>query len=96
MSSWTLRNSKAHLPTFTVSDQTKAKLKKGSSSSIVPLAVTMVTLDQSMAVNTVQAHIGDNVEIRCDITGRPQQPAIKWFRYNVDLASLNIPNIKVI
>lgn len=55
----------------------------------------MVTLDQSLAVNNVQAHLGDNVEIRCDITGEPQQPAIKWTRNNVDLATVNIPNMKV-
>jgi hypothetical protein len=58
-------------------------------------SITMVTLDQSLAVNTVQAHIGDNVEIRCDIVGEPQPPAIKWTRYNVDLSSVNIPNMKV-
>jgi hypothetical protein len=61
----------------------------------VTIGITMVTLDQSLAVNTVQAHIGDNVEIRCDIVGEPQPPAIKWTRYNVDLSSVNIPNMKV-
>lgn len=55
----------------------------------------MVTLDQSLAVNAIQAHIGDNVEIRCDIIGKPQQPLIKWFRHNIDLTTLNIPNLKV-
>ncbi|RWS12871.1 follistatin-related protein 5-like protein, partial [Dinothrombium tinctorium] len=57
-------------------------------------AITMVTLEQSLAVNTIQAHIGDNVEIRCDIIGKPQQPVIKWFRHNVDLTSVNVPNLK--
>ncbi|RWS22742.1 follistatin-related protein 5-like protein, partial [Leptotrombidium deliense] len=57
--------------------------------------ITMVTLEQSLAVNTIQAHIGDNVEIRCDIVGKPQQPVIKWMRHNVDLTSVNIPNMKV-
>ena len=55
----------------------------------------MVTLDQNLAVNSIQAHIGDNVEIRCDISGKPQQPVIRWYRYNVDLASVNVPNMKV-
>ena len=55
----------------------------------------MVTLDEALAVNTVQAHVGDNVEIRCDIIGEPQPPAIKWTRFNVDLVNLNIPNMKV-
>lgn len=55
----------------------------------------MVTLDQSLAINTVQAHIGDNVEIRCDIVGEPQPPAIKWTRFEVDLSNVNIPNMKV-
>ena len=57
--------------------------------------ITMVTLDQSLAVNTIQAHQGDNVEIRCDIVGNPQQPVIKWHRHNVDLNTLQLPNVKV-
>ena len=59
------------------------------------LGVTMVTLDETLAVNKIQAHLGDNVEIRCDITGEPQKPAIKWYRHGVDLATLNLPYIKV-
>lgn len=54
----------------------------------------MVSLDESLSVN-IQTHLGDNIEIRCDIVGKPVQPKIKWFRNNVDLATLNIPNIKV-
>ncbi|KAI1309454.1 Follistatin-related protein 5 [Halotydeus destructor] len=57
--------------------------------------VSMVTLDQNLAVNKIQAHIGDNVEIRCDISGKPQLPVIKWFRYNIDLATVNMVNMKV-
>lgn len=55
----------------------------------------MVTLDQNLAVNYIQAHVGDNVEIRCDIVGKPQPPVIIWSRYNVNLASLTIQNLKV-
>jgi hypothetical protein len=55
----------------------------------------MVTLDQNLAVNNIQAHVGDNVEIRCDIVGKPQPPVILWTRYAVNLAPLNIPNLKV-
>lgn len=55
----------------------------------------MVSLDESLSVNYVQTHLNDNIEIRCDIVGKPQQPNIKWYRNNVDLATLNIPNIKV-
>ena len=62
---------------------------------ILAAAITMVTLDQSLAVNYIAAHVGDNVEIRCDISGKPQTPSIQWFRYNVNLASLNIPHMKV-
>ncbi|XP_054165194.1 follistatin-related protein 5-like [Oppia nitens] len=58
-------------------------------------SVTMVTLDQSLAINHVQAHVGDNVEIRCDIVGEPQPPAIKWTRNDVDLNNVNVGNIKV-
>ncbi|CAG2111978.1 unnamed protein product, partial [Medioppia subpectinata] len=50
---------------------------------------------KSLAVNVVEAHVGDNVEIRCDIMGEPQPPAIKWTRFNVDLNTVNIPNMKV-
>ncbi|XP_074604484.1 follistatin-related protein 5-like [Brevipalpus obovatus] len=57
--------------------------------------ITMVSLDQSLAVNTIQAHLGDNVEIRCDIVGNPQQPVIRWHRHNVDLSTVSSPNIKV-
>ena len=55
----------------------------------------MVTLDQNLAVNYIQARVGDNVEIRCDISGKPQPPVILWSRRGVNLASVNIPNIKV-
>lgn len=55
----------------------------------------MVTLDQNLAVNYIQARVGDNVEIRCDISGKPQPPAILWSRRGVNLASVNIPNMKV-
>lgn len=55
----------------------------------------MVTLDQALAVNSIQAHVGDNVEIRCDITGKPSPPIIRWARYSVDLATINVPNVKV-
>lgn len=59
------------------------------------LDVNMVSLDESLSVNTIQTHLGDNIEIRCDIVGKPVQPKVKWYRNNVDLATLNIPNIKV-
>ncbi|XP_075676316.1 follistatin-related protein 5-like [Dermatophagoides pteronyssinus] len=58
-------------------------------------SVSMVTLDESLAINKIEAHLGDNVEIRCDITGEPQKPAIKWYRHGVDLSTLNLPYIKV-
>lgn len=59
------------------------------------LDVNMVSLDESLSVNMIQTHLNDDIEIRCDIIGKPLQPKIKWYRNNVDLASLNIPNIKV-
>lgn len=55
----------------------------------------MVTLDENLAVNRIEAHLGDNVEIRCDINGEPQKPAIKWYRHGVDLSTLNLSYIKV-
>lgn len=58
-------------------------------------SVTMVTLDENLAINRIVAHEGDNVEIRCDITGEPQRPAIKWYRHGVDLTTLSVPYLKV-
>ena len=55
----------------------------------------MVSLDESLNVNVIQTHVHDNIEIRCDIVGKPLQPIIKWYRNDVDLVTLNIPNIKV-
>ncbi|KAF7487903.1 Follistatin-related protein 5 [Sarcoptes scabiei] len=58
-------------------------------------SVSMVSLDENLAINRIDAHLGDNVEIRCDINGEPQRPAIKWYRHGVDLSTINLPFLKV-
>lgn len=40
------------------------------------------------------ARVGDNVEIKCDVTGTPAPPIV-WRRNDMDLGSLNEDEIKV-
>ena len=48
-----------------------------------------VTLDKALEINHLSVRIGDNVEIKCDIIGRPKPPTIIWQRYNYDLTLMN-------
>lgn len=57
-------------------------------------SVSVVTLDKALEVNHVTARVGDNVEIKCDVTGTPPPPIV-WRRNDMDLASLNEEEIKV-
>lgn len=56
--------------------------------------VSVVSLDKSLEVNHVTARVGDNVEIKCDVTGTPAPPIV-WRRNDMDLGSLNEDEIKV-
>ncbi|XP_022249365.1 follistatin-related protein 5-like [Limulus polyphemus] len=56
--------------------------------------VSVVTLDKSLEINHVIARVGDNVEIKCDISGTPPPPIV-WQRNNLDLSILNEEGIKV-
>ncbi|GIY07534.1 follistatin-related protein 5 [Caerostris extrusa] len=56
--------------------------------------VSVVSLDKALEVNHVTARVGDNVEIKCDVTGTPPPPIV-WRRNDMDLASLNEDEIKV-
>lgn len=58
------------------------------------LGVSVVSLDKSLEVNHVTARVGDNVEIKCDVTGTPAPPIV-WRRNDMDLGSLNEDEIKV-
>jgi len=44
-------------------------------------------LDKALEVNHVSARVGDNVEIKCDVTGTPPPPIV-WRRVDAELASL--------
>lgn len=57
--------------------------------------VSVVSLDKALEVNDVTARVGDNVEIKCDVTGTPPPPIV-WRRNDMDLSALNEEDIKVI
>lgn len=52
----------------------------------------MVSLDKSLEVNHISARVGDNVEIKCDVTGTPPPPLI-WRRYGIDVETLSEPEV---
>ncbi|XP_018495062.1 follistatin-related protein 5 [Galendromus occidentalis] len=49
---------------------------------------------KKLEVAIVQARVGDNVEIKCDVTGSPPPPIV-WRRNGFDLNALNEEEIKV-
>ncbi|GFV71467.1 follistatin-related protein 5 [Trichonephila clavipes] len=57
-------------------------------------SVSVVSLDKALEVNHVTARVGDNVEVKCDVTGTPPPPII-WRRNDMDLSVLNDEEIKV-
>ncbi|XP_076618582.1 follistatin-like 5 [Colletes latitarsis] len=57
-------------------------------------SVSVVSLDKSLEVNHISARVGDNVEIKCDVTGTPPPPLV-WRRNEADLETLNEPEIRV-
>lgn len=56
--------------------------------------MSVISLDKSLEVNHVTARVGDNVEIKCDVTGTPPPP-ITWQRNEADLTSLNEDEVRV-
>lgn len=54
----------------------------------------MVSLDKALETNHLVARVGDNVEIKCDVTGSPVPPIV-WRRNKIDLASLNEEDVRV-
>lgn len=54
----------------------------------------MVSLDKSLEVNHISARVGDNVEIKCDVTGTPPPPLV-WQRNGADLETLNEPEVMI-
>ncbi|XP_012285083.1 follistatin-related protein 5, partial [Orussus abietinus] len=61
-------------------------------------SVSVVSLDKSLEINHISARVGDNVEIKCDVTGTPPPPLV-WRRNDADLEALSeqelLPQIRV-
>ncbi|KZC10284.1 Follistatin-related protein 5, partial [Dufourea novaeangliae] len=57
-------------------------------------SVSVVSLDKSLEVNHISASVGDNIDIKCDVTGTPPPPLV-WRRNGADLETLNEPKIRV-
>ena len=53
-----------------------------------------MSLDKALEVNHLSARVGDNVEIKCDVTGTPPPPIV-WRRNEADLAALNEDEVRV-
>ncbi|XP_031783658.1 follistatin-related protein 5 isoform X2 [Nasonia vitripennis] len=56
--------------------------------------VSVVSLDKNLEINHIPARVGDNVEIKCDVTGTPPPPLV-WRRYDADLEALSEPEIRI-
>nr|CAD7198305.1 unnamed protein product [Timema douglasi] len=57
-------------------------------------SVSVVSLDKALEVNHLSARVGDNVEIKCDVTGTPPPPIV-WRRNEADLSSLDEEEVRV-
>lgn len=54
--------------------------------SVPDQKIPKIHLDMSVAVNHLSVHVGDNMEIKCDITGA--SAGIIWKRFGFDLSKL--------
>lgn len=52
-----------------------------------------MSLDKALETNHLSARVGDNVEIKCDVTGSPAPPII-WLRNGMDLSTLNEDDVE--
>ncbi|XP_015590184.1 follistatin-related protein 5 isoform X2 [Cephus cinctus] len=57
-------------------------------------SVSVVSLDKTLEINEISARVGDNVEIKCDVTGTPPPPLV-WRRNDADLEVLSEPEVRV-
>lgn len=57
-------------------------------------SVSVVSLDKALETNHLSARVGDNVEIKCDVTGSPVPPIV-WRRNGLDLSTLNEEEVRV-
>ncbi|KAG8276434.1 Follistatin- protein 5 [Homalodisca vitripennis] len=57
-------------------------------------SLSVVSLDKALEVNHLSARVGDNVEIKCDVSGTPPPPIV-WRRNTADLSSLGEDEVRV-
>lgn len=57
-------------------------------------SVSVVSLDKALETNRLNARVGDNVEIKCDVTGSPIPPIV-WRRNSLDLATITDEDVRV-
>ncbi|XP_049818576.1 follistatin-related protein 5-like [Aethina tumida] len=57
-------------------------------------SVSVVSLDKALETNRLTARVGDNVEIKCDVTGSPVPPIV-WRRNQIDLSTINEEDVRV-
>lgn len=62
--------------------------------SLFSTGVSVVSLDKALEINHLTARVGDNVEIKCDVTGSPVPPIV-WKRNGQDLAALDEEEVRV-
>lgn len=58
--------------------------------------LSVVSLDKALETNHLSARVGDNVEIKCDVTGSPVPIPIIWKRYSTDLTMLSEDEVESI
>lgn len=66
-----------------------SKTQSGESrlESVRDQTIPKIHLDMSIALNHLSVHVGDNMEIKCDISGAPTSGII-WKRFGFDLSKL--------
>ncbi|XP_014287301.1 follistatin-related protein 5 isoform X2 [Halyomorpha halys] len=57
-------------------------------------SLSVVSLDKALETNHLSARVGDNVEIKCDVSGTPPPPLV-WRRNKADLALLAEDDVRV-
>ncbi|KAL3284650.1 hypothetical protein HHI36_018804 [Cryptolaemus montrouzieri] len=60
----------------------------------VVVSVSVVSLDKALETNHLNARVGDNVEIKCDVTGSPIPPIV-WRRNQLDLSTITEEDVRV-
>ncbi|RZF49112.1 hypothetical protein LSTR_LSTR008398 [Laodelphax striatellus] len=57
-------------------------------------SLSVVSLDKALEVNHLSARVGDNVEIKCDVSGTPPPPIV-WRRNSADLSAIGQDDVRV-